>query len=132
MKPQNSRDLFFWSKTTYSNQPSIALRAFAALTLMAAVTLWCASLTTVFLSVHPLQLEKAGLEVVAIGSCVMALAEVTIRSKFPRTMLWPLSSGRLAFLFSVAYSVVSLAWEIPELRNDDGQYISFWVQAPAV
>lgn len=132
MKPLSFFKFLTLPNTTCWNTPSIALRAVAALTLVAAVTLWCASLTTVFLSVHPLQLEKAGLEVVAIGSWVIALVEVTFRSKFPRTMHWPLSSGRLAFLFSVAYSVVSLAWQLHVLRNDDGQYVSFWVQAPTV
>lgn len=117
---------------TFFVSPSSGQRAVAALTLLAAVTLWCASLITVFLSENPLQFEKAFMEVVVIGSWACALGQIAFRSKYPTTMLWPLSSGKLAFCFSVAYSGASLACGVFELRSDDVQQILFWVQAPTI
>lgn len=117
---------------TYSDTPSMALRVVAGITLLCAVTLWLASVASAFLATHPLQLEKAGLEVVVTGSYANALVHVAFRSTFPPTMWWPLSSGKLAFGFSVAYSVVSLAWGIQELGSADSQQISFWADAPTV
>ena len=117
---------------TYSATPSMALHVVAGITLLSAVTLWFASVTSTFLATHPLQFEKAGVEVVAIGSYAIALVQVAFRSTYPPTMRWPLSTGKLAFGYSVAYSVASLAWGIQELGSADSQQITFWAEAPTV
>lgn len=117
---------------TYSATPSVALRVVAGITLLSAVALWLASIAIVFLSAHPLLFEKAGLEVVAIASYAIAIAQVAFRSICPLSMQWPLSSGKSAFGFSVAYSVVSLAWGFQELGSADSQQVSFSGKAQTI
>jgi hypothetical protein len=117
---------------THNATPSIALRLVAGTILLCAVKLWLASVASIFRSTYPLQFDKAGLQVVAIGPYALALAQVAFLSICPPTMQWPLSSGKLAFGFSVACSVVSLAWGIQELGSADSQQVSFWAEAPTI